>query len=78
MARTLGAKNKVPQLLKDMIIQALEDTGGVAYLVRQSEENPQAFLGLVGKVLPMQVVGQDGGAITIRVVTGVPTEDDKA
>jgi hypothetical protein len=41
--------------LKDMILKALDEAGGVDYLVQQSEETPTAFLALVGKVLPLQV-----------------------
>lgn len=67
-----GAGNKITASLKEMILTALEDSGGVAYLQRQAEENPTAFLALVGKVLPLQVEGSDGGPMVITVVTGVP------
>ena len=40
-----------------MILEALDNAGGVAYLAEQSEKNPTAFLTLVGKVLPLQVAG---------------------
>ena len=43
---------------------------------RQAHENPGSFLTLVGKVLPLQVSGEGGGAITIEVITGVPGDDD--
>ena len=33
-----------------MILGALDDAGGQAYLMRQAEENPTAFLTLIGKV----------------------------
>lgn len=48
-----------------MIINALDEAGGVEYLKKQSEENPTAFLTLVGKVLPLQVTGEGGGPIAI-------------
>ena len=51
--------NKVTGALKDMVLQALDGAGGVAYLQKQATENPTAFLTLVGKVLPMQI-GADG------------------
>ena len=38
-----------------MILGALADAGGRAYLVEQAQKNPTAFLALVGRVLPMQV-----------------------
>lgn len=75
MGRPIGAKNKLPVILKDMILEALSDSGGVGYLVRQAEENPGPFLQLVGKILPMQVTGADGKALTIKVFTCVPTPE---
>lgn len=70
--RPKGVPNKVTGQLKDMILQALDGAGGARYLQRQADENPSAFLSLVGKVLPMTVQhsGQDGGPLVI--VTGIP------
>jgi hypothetical protein len=53
--RKPGAKNRVSGELKEMVEQALHQAGGVEYLARQAEENPAAFLALVGKVLPKNV-----------------------
>jgi hypothetical protein len=53
--RPKGSANKVTTAVKDMIVHALDKAGGVEYLVRQSEENPAAFMTLVGKVIPLQV-----------------------
>lgn len=58
--RRKGTPNKVTGALKDMILQALSNAGGVAYLERQAVKQPTAFLALVGRVLPLQV--KDGGA----------------
>ena len=58
--RRKGSQNKVPKALKDMILQALSDAGGTAYLLAQSKKNPTAFLTLVGRVLPFQL--KEGGA----------------
>lgn len=63
MGRVKGSQNKITKALKDMILGALEDAGGQAYLTEQSAANPVAFMGLVGKVLPLQVTGSDGGPI---------------
>lgn len=65
--RPKGLPNKSTRILKDMIMQALDNVGGVQYLTEQATENPKAFLTLVGKVLPMQVTGEDGSAITVVV-----------
>ena len=67
LGRPKGAPNKSTALLKDAILQAAElagDKGGmVNYLLRQAHENPIAFMGLMGKLLPLQVVAD----ITQRV-----------
>lgn len=73
--RKKGVPNKMTAALKDMILSALEEAGGTDYLVQQSEENPTAFLTLVGKVLPLQVngagdQGQHLHEIGWRVFTG--------
>ena len=53
--RSKGTPNKFTADVKQMILHALEKTGGVDYLVQQSKDNPGPFLALVGKVLPMQL-----------------------
>lgn len=50
-----------------MILTALNNAGGEAYLQRQADENPTAFLTLVGKVLPTTLQGPDGERLTINV-----------
>lgn len=61
--RPKGVPNKTTTALKEMILQALDNSGGVDYLETQARDNPTAFLTLVGKVLPMTVAGEDGGSI---------------
>ena len=55
LGRPKGMPNKVTKELKEMILGALDDAGGQEYLARQAEENPNAFLTLVGKVLPLSI-----------------------
>ena len=70
--RPKGLPNKRTALLKDAILQAAEkagDKGGmVGYLTLQAQENPTAFLTLLGKVLPMQVTGADDGPLIVEVI----------
>ena len=47
-----GIPNKVTADLKAMILGALADAGGQKYLLEQARENPNAFLTLIGRVLP--------------------------
>lgn len=67
--RPKGLPNKTTQLLKDAILKAAEEAGGkdgmVGYLVVQAKTNPQSFLPLLGKVLPMQVTGEGGGPVSV-------------
>lgn len=68
--RPKGTPNKTTQLLKDAILKAATDAGNgdmVEYLVAQAKANPGPFLALLGKVLPMQVTGEDGGPIQTKV-----------
>ena len=58
--RPKGVPNKTTALLKDMILQALSEAGGVEYLTEQARKQPTAFLQLVGRVLPLQI--KEGGA----------------
>src|SRR3954453_5659120 len=62
--RTKGVPNRLTRELKDMILGALTESGGQAYLVRQASENPVAFMTLLGKVLPLQVAGDPENPIT--------------
>ena len=55
--REKGTPNKVTKQLKELILAALDGVGGQGYLERQAEENPTAFLTLIGRVLPMTVAG---------------------
>lgn len=65
--RKKGVPNKVSGTLKDMILTALENEGGIEYLRLQAKENPQAFMTLVGKVLPMTVQGTgEEGAFIVK------------
>lgn len=64
-----GVPNKNTAAIKDMILTALSNAGGAEYLERRANDprTASAFLGLVGKVLPMQVVGEGGGPIGLSL-----------
>lgn len=65
-----GIPNKNTKAIKDMILEALSECGGVEYLVERANDpkTAAAFLGLVGKVLPTQVTGEDGGPVKQSLV----------
>ena len=64
--RKKGTPNKTTALLKDAILKAATDAGDgdlSAYLLKQTNDNPVAFMSLLGKVLPMQVGGDPGNPL---------------
>jgi hypothetical protein len=69
--RKRGVPNKVTGELKAMILKALDEAGGVAYLTTQAKESPNAFLALIGRVLPLQVSGDPDAPLVPAAVTFV-------
>jgi len=68
--RKRGTPNKLTGQVKEMILAALDEVGGADYLVKQASENPVAFMGLVGKVLPMTISGPgENGEHVITTIT---------
>jgi len=71
--RPKGVPNKSTALLKDAILRAAEKAGGpdgmVGYLTEQAEKNPGPFMALLGKVLPMQIAGDDDNPL--RIITRI-------
>ncbi|WP_407965182.1 hypothetical protein [Bartonella sp. C271] len=82
--RVKGVPNKITRLLKEAVIKAAENAGNkigndglVSYLEKQAVSCPAAYLSLLGKVLPLQVTGENGGAIKmIGRVEIAPLVDD--
>jgi len=77
--RKKGTPNKTTALLKDAILQAATNAGGgdlTNYLQVQAMENPGPFMSLLGKVLPMQVTGEDGGPLQVVFKTVYDTDRD--
>jgi hypothetical protein len=73
--RSKGTPNKTTALLKEAIIRAAETVGEdmqgkgklTGYCRFLAKTEPKAFAQLLGKVLPMQVTGEDGGALKAEV-----------
>jgi hypothetical protein len=73
--RPKGVLNKNNQAIRDMIAAALEQVGGVDYLAERANDpkTASAFLSLIGKVMPIQVTGENGDAIqTVTRIELVP------
>ena len=65
--RPKGSQNKNTMELKAMISGALQDVGGRDYLARQAEDNPTAFMNMLGKILPKDIKQEISGSIGISV-----------
>ena len=53
--RSKGTPNKGTQDLRDMILLALDQAGGIKYLKARAADTPASFLTLIGKVLPQNI-----------------------
>lgn len=71
--RPKGVTNKATAQLKDMILSALDESGGVDYLVARANDpkTAAAFLSLIGKVLPMQIAGDPDNPVGISIIERV-------
>jgi hypothetical protein len=79
--RPKGIPNKATGLLKDAILQAAALAGGkeglVGYLTAQAKEEPVAFMGMLGKVMPLQIVGEGDGPLRVEIVRFGNNPDSK-
>lgn len=74
--RRAGTPNKTTALLKEAIIRAAEDVGSdgegkgklTGYCTFLAKTEPKAFAQLLGKVLPMQIAGEDGGPVVVEIL----------
>lgn len=71
--RPKGVPNKATALAKNAIADAAEKLGGTARLAAwaaETPENERVFWGTIyPKLLPLQLTGEDGGAIRYQDVT---------
>ncbi len=65
--RPKGSPNKVTKEVREMVVAALEQAGGVEFLVECAKDprSRSAFLALVGKALPIKADVSGGLALTI-------------
>jgi hypothetical protein len=73
--RPKGVPNKATAALKDAILNAFTEVGGEGYLAQVARDDPRTFCTLLGKVLPLQIAGdENGGPVRLIVSTGVPRD----
>jgi len=84
--RPKGVPNKTTALLKDAILKAAQTAGGggdegiANYLAERAIDTPGPFLALLGKVLPMQIAGDEENPVQHivkieRVIVRPPDRD---
>lgn len=76
--RVKGTPNKTTKELKDLIRGALDKVGGLDYLAKQADENPVAFMSLLGRILPAEIKAQvdaDIKGLPTHIVITRPKQD---
>lgn len=69
LGRPAGSPNKITGSMKEMILEAFEKAGGAEWLARQAGENPVAFMGLLGKLLPSDIALS--GQVAMQPITEI-------
>lgn len=78
--RGKGTPNKTTRILREAVILAAEQMGRdgkgkeglVGYLKKLADKHPDLFVGLLGRVLPMQLVGPSDGPVKVEVELTLP------
>ncbi|MBU2858455.1 hypothetical protein HF289_16885 [Acidithiobacillus ferrooxidans] len=55
LGRPAGSPNRINAGVKAMILGALDDLGGQAWLMEQAKADPRAFMSLLGRILPSEI-----------------------
>ena len=64
--------------IKAMVVGALQDVGGREWLAARAQDQPVAFMSLVGRVLPHQLTGENGAPIAVdfRWADALPSQPE--
>jgi hypothetical protein len=63
--RAKGTPNKTSAKVKEAILKAFDKVGGERYLERVAQEDPKTFCSLLGRVLPTEISGPEGGPVPV-------------
>ena len=74
--RKPGPRNKATKAVKDALMEAFEEVGGVGWLVDLARSDPRTFAMLLGKLVPResQVSSDDVPLVIVRDYTGGAAE----
>jgi hypothetical protein len=67
IGRKKGVPNKTTASVKAALCEAFEQRGGVPALLKWANAEPTEFYKLWGKMLPKEIVGSNGGPISVVV-----------
>jgi hypothetical protein len=69
--RVKGVPNKSTAAVKQALIEAFDELGGVPSLVAWAKKQPTEFYKLWAKMMPLEVSGPNGGPIQLEAVVGI-------
>lgn len=75
--RPKGVPNRISAELRAIVLTALEDAGGAAYLARVAEQHPVAFLTLLGRLLPLEARFSASGSDAPGFMINIDLHDDQ-
>lgn len=78
--RKKGTPNKITALASDVrrvIFEAFDLLGGVNYLVTVGRTEPKTFCALLGRVLPSEISGPNGGPIQTQQIQDLSKLSDE-
>lgn len=77
--RAKGTPNKLTRTIKQAIEDAFDKVGGATYLAKMAQEQPAAFMTLLGKVLPTQMEHSNpDGTLKAPSVIRIVAADDRS
>ena len=69
--RPAGSVNKTTATVKALLLAVNEGMGGEKAMLRWARENPTEFYKLLGRLIPQEHSGPDGGDIPIKQTLNV-------
>lgn len=68
MTRSVGAKNKIPQTVKENIQAVFTRLGGTAAMADWAREHRTEFYKIYARLLPVDLIEDGSGSITIQII----------
>jgi hypothetical protein len=66
--RKKGSVNKVTASVKEAVLAAFDEVGGVRYLVAVARTEPRVFIALLARCLPQVLQGEELRPLTVRIM----------